>query len=178
MTNLALEIRTACEKKIAMLQQEIQRIRDGMETVIAALQGDNGGDREVNPLPTPMGKDPIKQKINRPTAKTDVDEGPNTRQRMLLAIDKLPLSGFGTAELLKTINSDGNPKPVNKNRALRVFNDLIHSGHVEVIGKRVGSKGGAYRKRLKEAASAESSLSIFNPSNSIEEEKGGSDYAR
>lgn len=178
MANLVSEIRNACEKKIAMLQQEIERLREGMKTVIDALQDDTGGDREVATPPTATGNNLTQRKFNRPTPETDIDIGPNTRDRMLLAIDKMPLSGFGTAELLKTINSDGNLKPVNKNRALRVFNDLIHSGHVEVIGKRVGSKGGVYRKHLKEAATAELSSSIFNPSNFIEEEKGGSDYAR
>lgn len=169
MSNLVSEIRSACEKKIAMLQQEIERLREGMKTVIDALQEDNGKDQELG--------QPTKTSAEKPI-KAEVDAEPNTRERMLQAIDKLPLSGFGTAELLKTINNDGNPKPVSKNRALRVFNDLIHSGHVHVIGKRIGSKGGVYRKYYKEAAIAESSPAIMQRTFPPADEKGGRDYAR
>ena len=165
MGNLTQEIRDACEKKIAMLQQEIERLREGMKTVIDALQEDDGGDRKLN-------SSVAMSESGAETIKMEVDAEPTTRERMLQAIDKMPSSGFGTAEMLKTINSDGNPKSVNRNRALRVFNDLIHSGHVEVIGKRIGSKGGTYRKYHNEAAITESSPVIMQRTFSPVDEKG------
>jgi hypothetical protein len=175
MNNLALEIRNACEKKIAMLQQEIERLREGMKTVIDALQENNGGDQELNP-PVTTGNNLTQRKINHPITKTDVDVEPNTRHRMLLAIDKMPLSGFGTAALLKAINNDGNPKPVNKNRALRILNDLIHSGLVKVITKRVGSQGGVYSKYYKETATTESSPATMQRTFFPEDEKGQGEH--
>ncbi|MCK9390116.1 MAG: hypothetical protein M0Q01_00945 [Syntrophales bacterium] len=176
MTNLSLEIRNACEKKIAMLQQEIEKLREGMKTVLDALKEDNGRDQELDPTAKATGSNPVQQQFNHPIAETDVDAEPNTRHRMLLAIDKMPSSGFGTAELLKTINLDGNTKSVNKNRALRIFNDLIKSGEITVLKKRSGNQGGVYKKAAV-VSEQESSLSLFNPSNFVEDEKGGSNDA-
>ena len=62
MSNLVSEIRSACEKRIAMLQQEIERLREGMKTVIDALQEDDGEDRELD-QPAKIGPEtPIKAK--------------------------------------------------------------------------------------------------------------------
>lgn len=165
MSDLTLEIRSACEKKIAILQQEIDRLREGMAIVISALQ-ENSGDQDAS---IPKELKPIhRRKINRqPFEGTKLAEAgaPNTRKRVKQAIDQMPPSGFGTAELLKRVNLDGNTKPVNKNRALRIFNDLVNSGEIKVLKKRSGSQGGIYSKITKESSiepsQAKTAVSLF-----------------
>ena len=165
MSDFISEIRSACEKKIAILQREIDQLREGMTHVIAALQENSvGQDASIPKEPKPI----LRRKINRQPfegTKSAKAGAPNTRERVKQALDQMPPSGFGTADLLKRVNLDGNTKPVNKNRALRIFNDLVNSGEIKVLKKRSGSQGGIYSKIVKElsteASQAKTAVPLF-----------------
>jgi hypothetical protein len=173
MPNLIAEIRSSYQNKIAALQREIERLRAKMTSVITALQEDIG-EEEENPTNIIIPKRaPIVKKVTQ----SDMDKEPNTRIRVIQAVDRMPLSGFGTNELIQSLNKDGNIKQPNKNRALKIFRTLIDEGLVTVVQEHSGKRGGIYQKTVM-VSQAESSSSIFNPHNVIEEEKGGSDYAR
>jgi len=147
MSNLIQEIKISYENKIAALQQEIDRLRAKMTLVISSLQEDIGGYDETAPIPT--------AKASRAVEKIEAqdDGGPITRVRVMQAVDRMPLTGFGTAELINSVNNDGNARQVNKNRALKVFKDLINDGIVEIEKPRSGKQGGVYKKVNKESQS-------------------------
>jgi len=139
MSDLLLDIDQAFERKIAALLAQAEMLRKKKAEYIAGLRADLGG-QEIEPK--------VATKTHHPKKPTeDVETGPTTRNRGIQALDRMSPLGFGTAEWIKTIDSDGNPKPVNKNRALRIFKDLIDDEMIEVIKPHSGKQGGVYRKK-------------------------------
>lgn len=137
--------------EVAVLKQEIERLRAKMASIISALQEEIGSP-QIN-----LAKISLEEKHNKPPAQADT--GPTTRTRGIQALDRMPLSGFGTAEWFKSINNDGNSRQVNKNRALRIFKDLMDDGMIEILHERSGKRGGVYKKINKETLAEPSQAS-------------------
>jgi len=155
MSKLIQEIRNSYENKIASLQQEIDRLRSKMQIVIASLQEDIGSCDDEAPKST------RKENLAAKKAQAQDEGGPTTRARLIQAIDRMPKTGFGTAELITSVNTDGNARQVNKNRALKIFKDLINEGIVETTKPRSGKMGGVYKKVVKEVLDLTLPLDLF-----------------
>ena len=144
MADLILEIEQKYETIIAAHQQEINRLRETKAAIISSLRKDIGG-QEAGSLKAKARLNPATFTNNS----TKQSRQKTTRERLLLALDLMPLSGFGTSDLLQSVNEDGMGGEVNKNRALKVFKGLINEKRVEVKHKRSGNIGGIYRKITK-----------------------------
>jgi len=145
MPNIISEIRKSYENKIAALQREIDQLKTKMENVISTIQEDIGDQGDVAP---PLKAITTEPRIIKKT-QTLFGGEPNTRNRLIQSIDRMNLNGFGTDELLSDVNADGNTKQVNKNRALKIFKDIINEGIVEIIAPHSGKRGGVYKKVVK-----------------------------
>lgn len=154
MTDLILEISNKYDKKIAKLQRDIERLQANKIKQISILQEDIGDQEES------QAKEIIAEQDIAEDSQPQIEGENTTRTRLILAVNRMPLTGFGTAELLQSVNNDGNSRQVNKNRALKLFNDLINAGIVEVVKPRYGKQGGVYKKVAKKSQ-AESSQTII-----------------
>jgi hypothetical protein len=144
MANLILEIEQSYDNKIAALEREIERLREKKTIMISSLQEDIG-DREFKSPQMAFKSKQVVIQESIPFGKKI-----NTRDRLLLALEKMPLPGFTTSDLFMSANNDGYGGKVNKNRASKVFKTLIDEGIVEVDKYRHGRQGGIYKKVIKQ----------------------------
>ena len=143
MSDWISEIEQKYEEKIAALQKRIDKLRETKAAIISSLREDIEDQAPGSIGATPNTPNPCA------SSAASHDKKATTRERLLSALDRMPLSGFGTSDLLQSVNKDGMGGEVNKNRALKVFKSLINEKKVEVKHKRSGSVGGIYRKNTK-----------------------------
>ena len=143
MKDLILDIEQSYDKKIAMLQEAIQKLKDKKAMVVSSIKEDIG----YNVIKSTT----LESKTSSANQTTPIQEvyERNTRPRILRALDKMALSGFGIAELIKEVNADGQGREVNKNRVFRIVQKLVEEGIVNILRPRYGKEGGIYQKTIK-----------------------------
>jgi hypothetical protein len=144
MTNIILEIQQSYDNKINALEREIERLRAKKTMIVASLQEDIGGGQSFQ---SPQVKSISPEVAAGEPSK--LDGKMNTRDRLIHALDKMPLAGFSTSNLIGTANRDGNGGDLNKNRASKIFSRLINEGFAEIIQPKCGKIGGIYKKIIK-----------------------------
>jgi hypothetical protein len=153
MASIISEIEQSYDKKIATLQQAIERLKAKKAAVIASLREDIG-DQEIKPVSRVVNKNPPSNVV------TGTDEVFHTiRERMLKALDAMPISGFGTTELFAYLNKDGLGVEIGINPALKVFKKLVDEGVITVLRRHSGKRGGVYLKASREQPVVELSSS-------------------
>lgn len=170
MTSLITEIEQFYDSKIAALERQIEKLRANKKLIKSSLQEDIG-DQEFKSQQT------IVKSTQQPTVRETIqtDRKMNTRDRLLLALEKMPLSGFKTSDLLMAANSDGLGVELNKNRASKVFTTLINEGWAEITQHRYGREGGVYKKTTKDQQHLPSPIKVIRDKSSVSAIKRVSD---
>lgn len=163
MTSIILEIQRSYDNKISALEREIERLRAKKAMIVSSLQEDIGGGQSPQ---SPRAKHISTEATTREPVKPDGKM--NTRDRLICALDKMPLAGFSTSELIAAANGDGNGGDLNKNRASKVFSRMINEGFVEIVQPKYGKKGGIYKKIIKDTQSiSPPSVEMIQPKGAI-----------
>lgn len=147
-----IEIAQSYDNKIAALERAIEKLRAKKAMILSSIQEDIG---DQEPVPPQTALKTIQQSPDEQPLQTE--KKMNMHDRLVLALDKMPTSGFKTSELFMAVSNDGLGGEINKNRASKVFRTLIDEGIVEVSQHRHGTQGGVYRKIVK---GVQSSISI------------------
>ncbi len=139
MSDLIIKIEQQYNNKIAALERQIEKLRAKKTDVILSLQEDIGDQESI---PQQTGQKSSNQTGIKQTTHTDKI---SMHDRLVTALEKIPLGGFMTADLYAVASNDG-CGDFNINRASKVFKTLIDEGLVTVEQYRHGKKGGVYRK--------------------------------
>lgn len=141
MSDYILEITQVIDREIATLEGQIGFLRGKRAVIISLLQGDDKTGASTMP-PKATASPTI------PSTPARVGKTMTVHERLLVALDKMPVSGFETSDLLSAINSDGNGGVVNRNSTLKIFKALISNGTVDVVTPWSGKRGGVYKKSI------------------------------
>jgi hypothetical protein len=140
MANVILEIEKEYDNKIKALEIKIERLQANKKIIISSMKEDIGNQGFESSHVELKAADTIIENKAQPIRSMSI------RDRLLLSLEKMPLSGFKTSDLFTSVVDDGYGKEFNKNRASKVFKTLIDEGMVCVDQPRSGTRGGIYRK--------------------------------